>query len=335
MKIAVKPIAPVVLGVFSHLPVDLLQPFSRSLRATGFGGKFHVFASGYGRDDVRRIVTLADSVTTVDADYSTVAPRLIRGLGRVKQQRGLRRMYPRLFEIAARSCRERNSLERWRNLEYQLQGLQSLRYAHYLRFLMEDATDADVVMISDLRDVIFQADPFGPPVTGLELYAEGAAEVIGAPGFNTRWLESLYGTQFIDAHRGAPVSCCGTVLGTREAMLAYLTEMVTGIVWRRRPMGPHDQGVHNWLLHEGRLPFARLVPNGRGRVITLGTLAAPDIREDGVVVNLDGSVPPVVHQWDRHPGIAARMAAFRERDKPSRAPGTPAETPAIPTGAQA
>ena len=152
---------------------------------------------------------------------------------------------------------ERASLDRWRNLEFRLEGLQSLRYGHYLRCLMEDAPDADVVMITDLRDVVFQRDPFADPVTGLEVYLEDSSERIGHDGFNTTWLRNLYGSEFVEARRGQPLSCSGVVVGTRTAMMTYLNEMVTGIFWRRRPMGSHDQGVHNGLLHTGRLPPPR------------------------------------------------------------------------------
>ena len=94
-------------------------------------------------------------------------------------------------------------------------------------------------------------------------------------------------------------------------MLAYLSEMIAEIVWRRRPMGPHDQGVHNGLIQTGRLPFAELIPNEHGRVLTLGRVKTPRVNGDGILLNADGSVPAVIHQWDRHPSLVSQLHALR------------------------
>lgn len=308
-----------VLGAYSHYPVEMLHPFVRSLRACGYEGRFHIVAAGYDADTLTRLRELADHVRPVDAEYTTIDPRLRSVLSRAKTQKGLRRLYPALFEAAARATTERGSLDRWRNLEYHLEGLQSLRYTHYLRSLIEDAPAAEVVLITDLRDVVFQGDPFADPVTGLEVYLEDPSERVGVEGFNTRWLRNLYGDAFVDRHRDRPISCSGTVVGTREAMLEYLTEMIGEIVWRRRPMGSHDQGVHNGLLLGGRLARATQVPNGSGRVATLGRVAAPVV-ERGLVINADRTVPVVVHQWDRHPSVAPSIRAL-DGEPAVRTPG--------------
>ena len=243
-----------------------------------------------------------------------------------RRQRGFRRLYPSLFKAVCRASSERNSLNRWRNLEFKLEGLQSLRYMHYYRCIVDEAVDAEVVMITDLRDVVFQKAPFTDPVTGLELYLEDGSERIGQDGgFNTRWLRDLYGQEFVDARRGQPLSCSGVVVGTRGAMLTYLAEMIEGIIWRRRPMGSHDQGVHNALVQTGRLPSAQLIPNQTGRVLTLGRMETFRTNDDGFLLNADGSIPAVLHQWDRHASLVADLRAsmfqrtMRDADESSAA----------------
>ena len=94
-------------------------------------------------------------------------------------------------------------------------------------------------------------------------------------------------------------------------MMTYLNEMATGIVWRRRPMGSHDQAVHNGLLQTGRLPSAKVVPNEHGRVPTLGRMTALHMGDAGILLNADGTIPAVIHQWDRHPGLVSRLRALR------------------------
>lgn len=301
-----------ILGAYSRLPIGMLEPFARSLKATGFQGRFHVVAAGYDSDQLRQLAALADHVVPVDDEYDRVPPRVCTALGFARRQRGLRRLYPHLFKAVCRAASEQDSLTRWRNLEFRLEGLQSLRYMHYYRRIVDEAVDAEVVMISDLRDIVFQRDPFTDPVTGLELYLEDSSERIGQDGgFNTRWLNDLYGKEFIDASRGQPLSCSGVVVGTRSAMLTYLSEMVADIVWRRRPMGSHDQGVHNALIQTGRLPSTQLIPNESGRVLTLGKMQKFQKNREGFLLNADGSIPAVLHQWDRHASLVADLRASK------------------------
>jgi hypothetical protein len=185
------------------------------------------------------------------------------------------------------------------SLEYHLEGLQALRYRHYLKIL-EENQDADPVMLTDVRDVAFQADPFAQPITGLEIALEDESVRVGQDVFNTRWLTDLYGPDFVRRTAGRVIACSGTTFGRRGAMLEYLRQMIADISRRRRPMGPRDQGVHNALVLSGRLPEARLVGNGHGRVLTMGAMSRLLVDAEGLLLNADGTVPAVVHQWDRH-----------------------------------
>jgi hypothetical protein len=301
-----------VIGILTTMPPSFIEPFSGSLRRTGFKGRFCVVTAGYPRPALDQLAQLADDVYRVDDTVNQVpASRAIPALALTRRTRGLRRFYPYLFETAARFGSERRSLARWQSLEFHLEGLQALRYAHYLRYLQTHGADADFVMLTDLRDVVFQDDPFRNGVEGLELYLEEDHLRIGTDHFNTLWLRKLYGVSTVTALGGTPISCSGTVVGTADAIRRYLTEMVSEIVWRRRPLGALDQGVHNWLIAQGRLPHATLVPNGTGRVLTMGGMASYRTAPDGMILNADGSVPAVVHQFDRHPELAARLTRPR------------------------
>lgn len=311
----------VVLGAYADLPARQLEPFARSLRATGFKGSLCVVAGLFDSEQRAALGALADDVLDVDASYSTELRRVRALLGRVRRTRRLRRIYPLLFRLAARTRAQRAAYARWSSLEYHLEGLQTLRYAHYLRYLRERAPAADLVMIADLRDVVFQRDPFEEPVDGLEVYLEDDSVRVGHDAFNTRWLRDLLGSAGAERLRGARVSCSGTVVGTREAMLAYLHAMTAEGTRRRRPMGPHDQALHNILLYGGRLPAVRAVPNGFGRVLTLGKMTAVEVDRDGRVLNADGSLPAVVHQWDRHAELVrlVESGSFERGTRPERA----------------
>ena len=75
-----------------------------------------------------------------------------------------------------------------------------------------------------------------------------------------------------------------------------------------------DQGVHNYVIHKGLVPRARLVANGEGPVLTAGLMEEDDavrlFRERA------GSIR-VVHQYDRLPRLAA---ALQRRSRAAVAP---------------
>lgn len=298
------------LGFAAGLPPETIEPFILSLRASGYRGRLGLVVALYGEEDLDRFRALADLVIVADSRYEAPPPqRLTRFLGLMRRTRGVRRVYPAAFTLAALAGRERESQARWGNLEFALEGLQSLRYWHYHNVLQTVARDAEQVFLTDLRDVIFQRDPFDPPVATLEVFLEDLSVTVGSEPFNRRWLEALYGPEAVANIGNLPVSCSGTVIGNRDEILRYLTEMWSEIGWRRRPLGSHDQGVHNYLLRAGRLGHPEIVENGHGRVLTMGKMSRVEEHPAGTVLNDDGTVPAVLHQYDRDPARARRLRA--------------------------
>lgn len=295
-----------ILGAHTGIPPRLIEPFARSLRACGFEGAFVVFTGLSGEREKDELRKLADVVVDVDPDYRRLPAAVQRSLYFLRSTRGLRRAYPPLFSMLAG-----RSLDRRRSLEFHLEGLQSLRYSHYRRYLAGLETLPDAVLLTDLRDVAFQRDPFEDPVTGLELYLEDDSVRIGSESFNARWIRNLYGAAELERLGDHPASCSGTIVGTGAAVLAYLDAMTGEIARHRRPLGSHDQAIHNALLHDGHLGVVTVVRNGEGRVLTLGKMSSYETAPDGPVLNADGSVPAVLHQWDRHAALVERVEALR------------------------
>ena len=257
---------------------------------------------------------LADITICVDDDYQmSLGPAVARVLRRLRDTRRVRRVYPSMFHLATVIGRERYALDRWRTLEFHLEGLQALRYAHYYEILQR-TPDTDQVLLTDVRDVLFQSDPFTPPAQQLEVFLEEPGLTIGSEPFNRRWIHNLYGADELAAIGGLTASCSGTVAGPRDAVLNYLKEMSEAIMTRRRPLGSHDQGVHNHLLRHDRFPHARIVPNGYGRVLTMGGMRQVRRDAEGRALNHDGTVPAVIHQYDRHPTIAGQLVTLLGSD---------------------
>ncbi len=165
----------------------------------------------------------------------------------------------------------------------------------------------DGVLLTDLRDVVFQADPFATPLPApLVLPLEDPLLTLGSETNNAEWLRTLYGVERWAALSAYPIACSGTVFGTRDAMLGYLdvmrAELKTHATTGR--LAGLDQGAHNALLRGGKLPGALAVRNGE-RVFTVGSMFPEDLRVDAQdrVVTATGGVAAVVHQYDRHPHL--------------------------------
>jgi hypothetical protein len=133
------------------------------------------------------------------------------------------------------------------------------------------------------------------------VFEEEVNSTISDDVFNSRWIRELVGPSGLKNMARRRIVCSGTTAGDKAGILHYLHAMEREIVWRRQPMGSHDQGVHNLLTHGPLAPFVTMQRNGAGRVFTAGRVAELPLNGQGVIVNDDGSTVPVVHQFDRHP----------------------------------
>jgi hypothetical protein len=172
-------------------------------------------------------------------------------------------------------------------------------------------------MVTDIRDVYFQDDPFAHNVGELEVFLEDDSIRLGSEPFNRRWLLNLYGPKTARGLESEVASCSGTTLGTGRGMLRYLRAMVNEIELHRRPLGSHDQGVHNFLLRTGRLEPVKIGENGYSPVLTMGMNWRLKLDSTGRVLNRDGRVPAVIHQYDRNVEFAQSVRKRFATSSPS------------------
>lgn len=289
------------------MAVDLewsaLRPFVLSLRAAGFDGDIRFVTAGLS----------AATESALRAEGVILHPYRARRLhvgGRVLNpySRQLQPVQP-LYRLAVKALAafSRDPRATRRRLVAQLSQLYAARYVVYLDLLEEVGADYDRVLLSDTRDVFFQRDPFAMPLEpGISCFLEAPHMRIRDCPFNSSWIRLGYGEAMFDQLAGRPISCSGVSIGDTAAVLGYLNLMVDEIVELRRQAGGIDQGVHNYLLHTGRLPAAHLVPNGEGPVLTIGYMGEI---ADADLVGPDGLPLPVLHQYDRRPALSAALLA--------------------------
>lgn len=174
------------------------------------------------------------------------------------------------------------------------------RFFRYRRLLAEEGHRFTHALLADIRDVVFQADPF--PCEGLHAFAEN--ESIGRNHFARRWFQLAYGWSSWRRWSDRPLLNVGTILGDIAHVRRYLDIACAEYVRRLAFFWGADTAVHNHILHSGLLP-ATLHPFGSGPVLTLNAVPVEALRvEDGRVLDSRGNPFPVLHQYDRVKNLA-------------------------------
>lgn len=198
----------------------------------------------------------------------------------------------------------------------------TLRYEWYWIWNQHYQPDS-WIMVLDARDSYFQSNPFAdlprrndPTTTKGKLYFFGenvVATRLGQSTKNVNWLKNGYGIDVLTALRAKPTICSGSTMGEQVAMDQYLRAIVTEKDESKIRMTGADQGFHNYLYYSHKLgnvlaiESLTLFEQGRGIINNLGALRKKPLSQWGgiynnvtrEVYNWDGTLSPVVHQWDR------------------------------------
>ena len=188
------------------------------------------------------------------------------------------------------------------------------RYIKIFEYL--DGNPCGRVMMSDTRDVVFQSDPFDLKRPGEVFYfAEDRGVRIGNCRDNSNWVRSALGQDKLDSIAAKVISCSGITIGGYAGIMRYLATLLQ-MAGEADPASLRidgiDQGLHNVLVHEGRVANALLVENA-AHVNTMGHLPGAAIRvsDRAIAENADGSVSAILHQYDYDPHGAILDAVLR------------------------
>jgi hypothetical protein len=177
------------------------------------------------------------------------------------------------------------------------------------------------VLLTDARDVLFQRDWSAHPALrsddALWVFAED--QTIGNCPFNCAWLAQI-DPALPAALAARRILCSGTTIGTGAGVLAYLDAMVAASdalqAAGRAAITGQDQGIHNFLVHTGRLAALRprVLTNDDNLVNTVG-YGWKGIDAEGRAVNARGERSWIVHQYDRFDeSLMRRMQAGWQHD---------------------
>lgn len=183
------------------------------------------------------------------------------------------------------------------------------RFLRYLRFLQRHNYYSRI-LISDVKDVLFQQDPFlGLPLSGLAVGMELRRKTIGSEPWNAWTVRLVYGPHVLEQIGTKPVSCSGVTYGDRASMLRYLKLMTSEILSLnfRATWQPLDQALHNYILWTGKFGEFQPLDLFQSPLATLSDVDEQliQLNAQGKLLNQDGSVVSIVHQYDRLPRLKA------------------------------
>lgn len=184
------------------------------------------------------------------------------------------------------------------------------RFAVYAQIL-QGRPDIRQAIITDVRDVVFQGDPFAQATNQLQFFVEAEGLALADHAFNQKHLQALFGGGLArDLGRRACV-CVGVVAGPTGAVLRFCRAILLLCAIPRSSIGGAfgaDQAACNVIAHLN-LVGGEIRPN-YGRVATIGLTAPERLRlEDGLILNPDGGASAIVHQYDRIPRLEADVQA--------------------------
>jgi hypothetical protein len=284
-----------ILALLHGQSFAAVAPFVHSLKATGYRGRLVMFTSQVGAETEAELRRLG--VQVMPFHFS----------GK-KDRQPLARLWPLwrwYFASGASPAAKARLAHRVLHVRYR-------RYLLYAEFLRQREAEFDRVLLADSTDIFFQGDPFAWPwQPGVHFFLEEARNLLGNCRLHRLWLSCQVGPEFVDLHANEIVSCSGTTFGDTASIQDYLAEMVAAMM-RARNLGKisgGDQGVHNYLRLENKVRNLILHPNRLGAVLTMGVMQPGEFQVDaaGKVLNEDGSVPPVLHQYDRLPELKQRL----------------------------
>jgi hypothetical protein len=237
----------VVMGLASGYPMDVFELFVGSLRATGFSGAIILGIASDAPQDVRDYLAETNvtvkEVTLGPCTYHDKPSKCLVG-------------FP----------------------DYKLSWV---RFPLSKQWLLECKECTDGIMMTDVRDAYFQADPFThssikypPPglMTFEEMYPDQTTEhwITEAP------IKKCKGYD-IGNH---PMLCSGSTMGTREGILNYIDVMIKEFdAWNKDKkcfsnMAGDDQSIHNHLYYSGMFGNdTAAIPHRTGPIHVVGVQA--------------------------------------------------------------
>jgi hypothetical protein len=172
---------------------------------------------------------------------------------------------------------------------------------------LNDLKDANInkVLLSDVDDVIFQADPFSIQFTQ-DLYCAAEQNIIHdtnnwSSNENRFWIKESKDIipYLFENFDHKYVVCAGTIMANFKGIMAYLYFYVDVQSRRKIEKGVNDQGLYNIYVYN--YSHSKCVPDYNvSRILTLDRVPFESLKTvNGKIINDNGEIYAIIHQINR------------------------------------
>lgn len=274
---------PLILGIAKGVVPDQLKAFVLSLRKSGYRGDVCIFV-----DDLpaETLIFLHDHQVQLQAFPKRYF---------VQTRRFFLRFAADILPASTRAAGKISFSQ------YYLK-LNDARWACYFDFLKATRGLYTHVMFTDVKDVVFQRDPFDFEwKSPLCSFYEPPGTFIKDQSHNLGWIRQGYGERIAREMEDKRIICSGVTFAEIDAALDYLEIMCTHLM-KINSRGLIDQGVYNYLFHYKLLKNFYIYDHDETPVLHLALMPTDKIatNDQGLLVNGSGRVVNTVHQYLYH-----------------------------------
>ncbi|MEQ1065881.1 lipooligosaccharide outer core biosynthesis glycosyltransferase GtrOC6 [Acinetobacter sp. XH1741] len=293
----------IIIGSATGYSTDLISSFVYSLEKTDFDG---ILALIIYKEQLTEFVNAFSDIKGFKIEFK------ISTIGKFKSKSKYSGLYK--FKLVKNLFKKIISLSVNEAIpDSKIRALKITGYPHVSRFfeykeIIESHSDASHVLLSDVRDVFFQSNPFKNLGKGLFVGMENPDFTIGTEQYNRKWILDAYGESFYNIAKDEQVSCSGVTIGDHESIRVYIGKMIEEFCkqpYQKMSERIYDQAMHNKLLINKELAGVTRCQPFESIIVTLGLYPIDQIavNDQGFIINHNQEIIPIVHQHDRHPDL--------------------------------
>ena len=191
-----------------------------------------------------------------------------------------------------------------------------LRWEVYANYLKENKDKYNMVLHTDVRDTIFQQDVFQFYNSHKSFFGVSEEDITLDEEINKDWMLTLCNeSEYNNYFANRKVICAGLVIGTPDKFIEYnnsIMKMAHGKI-----LG--DQRFLNYLVyHDNLFKNSIIIKNNyNSHIMHIAMTQRENIilDKDDNILNFNGEIASVVHQYDRHMDLIRKMnRKFNDED---------------------
>lgn len=284
-----------ILAMGSGYTEKDLAPFFNSLNQSGFSGDIYYITREQDASVLTNFSKGGNIKIHLFREQPPMKKKRVRKIGKFIDSACTR--YPLLGKLSV-NFREKYAIKN---------SCPHLRRHFFFRDVLGSfAQDYENVMMTDVRDVVFQRDPFDFDIQPESIYYFLEAEHTRIQGCekNSWWITEMLGKEALGRLGPNYISCGGTIIGCPKIMHKHFQITTESIAENLRCCNRAgiDQAPHHLIVWDKLVPNINVIHNRAGIILTMQTTKREhwSITEDGLIVVDGDKIPNTVHQYDRY-----------------------------------